>query len=158
MSEPIFRKKSMERVTSPEQLNDYIRVSNPGVWMILFAVIILLIGICVWGIFGHLDTKKETAGYCNDGKFVCYIKEADIDEIGKNALVSVNGTEYSISEISASPVQLKEETHSYLRHLAGLTADDWVYAVTVNAPELADGTYNADVIANRVSPISFVVN
>lgn len=40
----IFRKSSIDRVSSPEQLNDYIRVSNPSVWMILAAVIVLLAG------------------------------------------------------------------------------------------------------------------
>ena len=69
MSE-LFRKKSIERVTSPEQLNDYIRVSNPGVWMVLAAVVILLAGVCVWGVFGRLDTKKQASGVCENGKFV----------------------------------------------------------------------------------------
>ena len=49
MSDQIFRKKSLDRISSPEQLNDYIRVANPGIWMILAAVIILLAGVCVWG-------------------------------------------------------------------------------------------------------------
>lgn len=30
MSDQIFRKKSLDRISSPEQLNDYIRVANPG--------------------------------------------------------------------------------------------------------------------------------
>ena len=46
MSDQIFRKKSLDRISSPEQLNDYIRVANPGIWMILAAVIILLAGAC----------------------------------------------------------------------------------------------------------------
>ena len=45
MSQPIFRQKSMEKISSPEQMNDYIRVSNPSVWMILAAVIVLLAGV-----------------------------------------------------------------------------------------------------------------
>ncbi|MFR8314114.1 MAG: hypothetical protein ACLVBP_18195 [Ruminococcus sp.] len=68
MSDQIFRKKSLDRISSPEQLNDYIRVANPGIWMILAAVIILLAGVCVWGIFGHLDTKTETVGNCKSRK------------------------------------------------------------------------------------------
>ncbi len=44
----IFREKSMERVSSPEQLNDYIKVTNPGIWLTLAAVIVLLIGFIVW--------------------------------------------------------------------------------------------------------------
>jgi len=45
MSDQIFRKKSLDRISSPEQLNDYIRVANPGIWMILAAVIILPISV-----------------------------------------------------------------------------------------------------------------
>ena len=40
MGKTIFRQKSMQKITSPEQMNDYIRVSNPSVWMILAAVIV----------------------------------------------------------------------------------------------------------------------
>ena len=62
MGKTIFRQKSMQKITSPEQMNDYIRVSNPSVWMILAAVIVLLAGVCVWGVFGHLDTVLQTGG------------------------------------------------------------------------------------------------
>jgi len=44
----LFRKKSMERIQSPEQLNDYLRVTNPTIWIILIAVILLLVGFLVW--------------------------------------------------------------------------------------------------------------
>lgn len=43
MNEQLFRKKSIERVNSPEQLNEHIRVANPGVWLVLAAVIALLV-------------------------------------------------------------------------------------------------------------------
>lgn len=43
--------KSLNRVKSPEDLNDYIRVANPGVWLVLVAVVILLAGVCIWGLF-----------------------------------------------------------------------------------------------------------
>ena len=36
----LFRQKSLDRVNSPEQLNDYIRVTTPSVWLILFATLI----------------------------------------------------------------------------------------------------------------------
>ena len=35
----IFRKKAVDRVNSPEQLNDYIRVTSPSIWMVLAGVI-----------------------------------------------------------------------------------------------------------------------
>ncbi|MCR5591481.1 MAG: hypothetical protein K6F73_08080 [Lachnospiraceae bacterium] len=54
MSE-LFRKKSLERVTSPEELNDYIRVTTVPVWLVLLATLIILAGLIVWGIFGKVD-------------------------------------------------------------------------------------------------------
>ena len=47
MENQIFRQKSVERISSPEQLQDYMRVTTPGVWMVLLAVILLLAGVIV---------------------------------------------------------------------------------------------------------------
>ena len=38
----IFREKAITRVTSPEQLNEYIRVATPGIWFILIAILLAL--------------------------------------------------------------------------------------------------------------------
>lgn len=78
MNTSIFRKTSIDRVSSPEQMDDYIRVSNPGVWMVLAACIILLAGVCVWGVFGHLDTTVEGKAVVEEGVMTVYIqKDAD---------------------------------------------------------------------------------
>ena len=50
----IFREKSLDRVSSPEQLNDYIRVTTPSVWIVLVALVLLLAGMLVWSIFGSV--------------------------------------------------------------------------------------------------------
>ena len=46
----IFRKDNLEKMSSPEKLNDYIKVSNPSVWIILGAITVMLISAVVWGI------------------------------------------------------------------------------------------------------------
>ena len=56
----IFREKSLERVTSPEQLNDYIKVTTPSVWMILFATLVLIVGTLFWAVFGKIQVNTET--------------------------------------------------------------------------------------------------
>ena len=55
----IFREKSMERVSSPEALNDYIRVTTPSVWIVLIALAVLLAGMLAWSIFGTVETHNE---------------------------------------------------------------------------------------------------
>ena len=51
----LFRKKSLERVSSPEQLDDYIGVTTPSVWFILLALVVLLAGLLAYSIFGTVE-------------------------------------------------------------------------------------------------------
>lgn len=55
----LYREKSLERIASPEQLNDYIRVTTPSVWLVLITVIVLLVGILSWSIFGTVTETKQ---------------------------------------------------------------------------------------------------
>lgn len=50
----LFRKKSLEHLSNPDQLNDYIKISSPAIWLLLTAIIIVLVGSIVWGVFGVL--------------------------------------------------------------------------------------------------------
>ena len=54
----LFRKKSMDKISSPEELNDYIRVTSPSVWMVLAGTVILLVGFLAWGVFGTVNVEK----------------------------------------------------------------------------------------------------
>ena len=60
MKNSIFREKSLTQVSSPEQLNDYIRVSTPAVWLVLTAIVLLLVGVALWGCVGRLEVHTET--------------------------------------------------------------------------------------------------
>ena len=48
MENGLFRKKSLERISSPEQLHDYMHVTSPRLWMLLIAVAVLLIGFLAY--------------------------------------------------------------------------------------------------------------
>ena len=158
MSGTIFREKSLEKISSPEQMNDYIRVSSPSVWMVLAAVIVLLTGVCVWGVFGHLDTAVQTGGVCTDGRLTVFVGEEDHDKIRENAVISVDGVEYAVAESTNAPVRVDDQIDPYIVHLAGFTENDWVYRLCADAPGLADGVYTASVVTERVRPLDFVLN
>lgn len=153
----VFRQKSVERISSPEQLNDYVRVSNPSVWMILAAVVFILAGVCVWGIFGRLDTVIDTVGVCRDGKLTCYVADEDIKTVKMGMKISVNGGDYEVSGIAKTPIEVDENFDSYAMYVGELKEGEWVYEVTAKAP-IESGTYNAKITTNSVSPISFVMN
>ena len=54
MNNSIFRQKNIDKVSSPEKLDDYIRVTTPSVWITLIAILVLLVGAIVRGIFGRV--------------------------------------------------------------------------------------------------------
>ncbi len=56
------REKTVERVTDPEELNGYIRVTTPSVWIVLAALVALLLGMLAWSIFGTVETHGGDGG------------------------------------------------------------------------------------------------
>lgn len=157
MNDKIFRKKSVDRMSSPEQLNDYIKVTNPGVWMALAAIVILLIGVCVWGIFGKLETKLSVAAVSQDGETVLYVKEDNVASVQENMSVYIGDKTYQVTSVSAQPVAVTEEISEYARHTGELSIGEWVYVVQIDG-NMPDGVYKAQIVADSVSPLYFVFN
>lgn len=139
MSEEIFRKKSLDKVKSPESLDDYIRVANPGVWLLLISVIVLLAGACVWGIYGRIDSTVDADIHVESGSPVCYVAEEDIFSVHEGMTVKFGDYEAVITEIGA------REDHGYA---CGLGLEQ-------AAP---DGFYEGKIVTNSVKPLSFILN
>lgn len=64
MSDPtkLFRKVSLERLSSPEQLDLVMEVTPPRAWIALSAVGVLLVTVTLWGIFGSIPEKVAAQG------------------------------------------------------------------------------------------------
>ncbi|TGE36586.1 NHLP bacteriocin system secretion protein [Desulfosporosinus fructosivorans] len=62
MSQSIFREVSLERLSSPEQLDELIKVTSPRAWFALIAMGCILISAIVWGFLGSIPTKIEGRG------------------------------------------------------------------------------------------------
>lgn len=157
MNEQIFRKKSLERVASPEQLNEYIRVSTPGMWMVLAAIVVLLVGVCVWGVVGHLDTTLKTVAVGENGKMTLYVREDAIDTIEPGMEVSIGESEYCIKEISVKPVIAGDGYDEYALHVGEIQQGEWFYTVVLDGSYI-EGIHHAEIIVDSVSPMFFVVN
>ena len=63
----LYRKESMKSIQSPEQLNEYLRVTNPSVWVLLIAVILLLTGLLIWGSYVYIDSVAQGSGQVENG-------------------------------------------------------------------------------------------
>ncbi|MDO4616098.1 MAG: hypothetical protein Q4B03_01415 [Lachnospiraceae bacterium] len=153
----IFRKKSLEQISSPDRLTDYIRVQNPGAWMLLGAVTVLLIGMCVWGVFGRMESRLDTVAVSDGSGVICYVSEDVIGSVRTGQTVRIGEQEAQIQSIERSPVEADEQFNPYALHVGELQAGQWVYPVLTNA-DLPEGTYQAQIVTESVSSMSFIFN
>ena len=137
-NEELFRKKSLDKVKSPENLDDYIQVSNPGVWLLLISVIVLLAGACFWGIFGHMESTADAEVSVENGEVVCCVDDEDMKSVQVGMTVRFGDFEAVISQINP---------------------DDKNCACDLLSEQVSpDGLYEGEVITESITPISFILN
>lgn len=58
----LFRKSAVEKLASPENLDQLIRITSPLGWLTLSGIIFLLIVAIIWGFTGTIPTTVQAAG------------------------------------------------------------------------------------------------
>lgn len=154
----LFRESTINRISSPEQLNDYIRVTNPGVWLLLTALLLLLAGALVWGFLGELETTQKVTAIVTNGEAVFYCANDNDFSTGMQVVLE-NGATNTISAVSSKPVSRADIEASYDEYaLFELDPPEWAYTVTVPAPGIEDGITELSIVLNTIRPISFILN
>ena len=154
----LFRQSAYARVTSPEQLGDYIRVANPGVWLVLAAIVILLAALLIWSAMGTLPTTIDETCVAAQGVLTCY--RADVSDIAPGMRVRIGNASGTVTAVSDRPDSSREVgnrySDDYTLHMLGI--EDWNYEITIDAPEVRDGLVEATIVTGEVHPISFIFN
>ncbi len=63
MDASIFRKSSLERISSPDQLNEYLKVTHPKVWVVLLGHFLILIALVIWVLWGTVPESVQMSGF-----------------------------------------------------------------------------------------------
>lgn len=157
MNNELFRKKSLDKVQSPDELNCYLRVTTPPVWFAVIAVIALLLGLVIWGIFGRIETKTNCVVIGDGEQAVCYISESDIGNVNEDMILEIDGRDYKIGEISDNPVKAESVLSEYAMNMAGYENGEFVYEASV-AGALNKGNYSGKIIMESMPAISFMLD
>ena len=56
MSDDNTEMQNVRRISSPEQLNDYLKVTNPKIWILLAAVVLFIAGFLAWGSITSIES------------------------------------------------------------------------------------------------------
>ncbi len=153
----LFRQKSLDRVSSPEQLNDYISVTNPGVWLLLGGIVLALAGAVVWGVFGELDTRITVPAIVSDEGTILYVEADDIVKIRNDQKVEIGNFEGEVISAGREGSKAYEVLGDIALTESGYSPEDILYSVEadIDAP---NGIYMADVVIESVSPITFLLD
>ena len=128
----IFRKKSIEDISSPEQINDYLRVTTPGVWIVLAAIIILIMGLFAWSMAGSLETYADGVAYVENGQALITVSTENRNLIEEDMPVIIDEAEFTIASVEYNGKAYAEVA-------------------------LEDGSYDAIIVVERIHPVQFLI-
>ncbi len=139
MKPDLFRKESIQRISSPEQLDDYIHVSNPSIWIVITALLVLIAGSIVWMVTSTLETNVSTyAVKEKDGVFTAYISPDKVAAITPGTKVTLGGGAGSIKGVQPAPLSYTEARSllpsDYVAYALGL--GEWNVRVTLTSDSL----------------------
>ena len=150
----LFREKNLERLESPEKLNDYLRVTSPGVWLVLITVIVLLIGVCIWGVFGRIEATTTAAVVTESGESICMVPASAIEGVLEHRTVKVGETSMELVPAVLEPEVVTETTNVYVMLTGNLSVGDVIYPVALAQPLEKDGIVPGVLVTETLSPAS----
>lgn len=156
MESRLFRQKNIDKISSPEMMNDYVKVTNPSVWIVLIGIIVLLVGAAVWGINGSLSDGVTAITVSDGNSITCYLPEDEAQKVASGMKVIINDVTYSIDSVDKRP-QKSTDIDEYVLYKGDLEGYKWIYPIHVKG-SIEEGIYNANIITEEIPIISFFVN
>lgn len=138
MKETLFREKSLKKVKSPDHLSEYIRVVNPGIWLLMSSILVLLLGLCCWGVLGSIQTVVNTEVQAQNGECIGTLSQEEGAKVKPGMEVSVEGAQGIITEVRSQ-------------------SEGCVCVLKLEQP-IPDGFYEAQITVESLHPISFLLN
>lgn len=139
MKNELFRKSSIERISSPEKLDEYMRVSNPSAWVILLALLCIMIGTFYWGVTGEMPSTTSIDG-------VITTEEASGDYIVYSCIPRESASALSEGmEVQVSPKNADRSNYGYIKGKIETIAT-YEFSVDALAQDAADGATTSDIV------------
>lgn len=134
----IFRQSAMSRIASADDLDKYVRVTNPSAWLVLLAAAVFIGGLVIWSLTAVIPTTVSLTGLYVDGEVVCWVNEDVAQKLKTgNGRATILGEEVSDLEVSDVPWS-RSEVDNYLTsdYLAqSVSTEDWNYLVQLGCPD-----------------------
>lgn len=138
----IFRDTALRKMTSADDLDRYVKVTNPSAWVLVGAVAALIVAALIWGSTASLPIISTTTGVIKNGEIVCFLPFGDSPSATEIATtdckVTASGYDAKIISIDPDPYSEREVAEILDCDYAFKTlyAAEWNYKVVVEAPDI----------------------
>ena len=169
MADEVFRHQAMNRVASSEELDRYIKVTNPSAWAIVLAALLLVGGIVVWAVVAIVPVTVETTGVTTQDPatsktvVACWVDEATAKRIGQSGLTaSIDGIKAKSAKMDGTPMSASEVVNALGSdfYADSIELDDWNYLIVIDPceePRHSDFTIGTVRGEAHLVPVSIVV-
>ena len=92
----------MDRISSPEQLRDYMHVTNPSVWIVMAAIIVLLASILIWSAFAVIENQASGTASVQSGVLTLHFDNPDeIKNVSSGMDITIGGITVPITYVGS---------------------------------------------------------
>ena len=153
----LFRKSALNSISSVDELDIVLKVTNPSAWIGVGAILALIIGLFIWAVVAEVPITTTTKVLVrDDGKIVCWVDSVLARKLmASDAHVIINGKEASIASVGQRPMSSGEIKESlgdgYIAN--GLDLAEWNYQVDL---EFSENLYDSDAQGSYLAPAEVV--
>ena len=155
-SRSVFRSKSIDRISSPEQLNEYIRVATPRMWVLLIAVAVFLTGAIIWAMSGTVESAVFGVAIVKDGSCTVYVSSDSAKAMEAGHAVYLDNADTMLISVSPEPVRITADFPEYAREIGDFVIGEWALSGEAEAVSLPSGIYSALVVEETITPFSLL--
>ena len=156
----LFRKQAVLNITSPEKIGLLIKTASPSATLLLLATVLFIVSLAIWSLTYRIETIIPIGAICNNGTTECFLNEVDFEKLKntKNLSITINNTAYPVNKMSTIPERVLNSNFSYAMHKSRLKPGDWFFKLMCETQNLENGIFAGFLVANKIAPISFVLN
>ena len=130
--------ESARRITSPEQLTDYLKVTSPKIWLVLVAIALIVVGLLLWSGFTTIESYASGTARAVGGELT-----VTFDDAGKASKVQA-GMEMEVGDVRTEVLAIGTDENGQL-----------VASARANIP---DGSFEVRVGYKATQVISMLLN
>ena len=158
MNNNLFRKKSIDKISSPEELNDYLQITKPSTWVILVAILIILVGGLYWALVGQVEVKVDAAVICANNDVTVYVPEKKRTKIAPGQEVRIEDGKYKVTKVINTPIEANDKNgfDDYAIKAAGVEEGEFLIPIKISEFDRPDGNYEAQIVVEKIDPITFL--